>query len=78
MQNHRLFPTGVRVFLYVFNEGDWKRYNANEFSLLPGRYISIKGSDPFPIEDINFLLTSDDLTMSEAFERWYLCNRLYR
>lgn len=55
---------------YTFTDsGDVMKHT--EFTLLPDRYIRIKGQEPTPIEDYgNYLLTPETLTDSQAWDRF--------
>jgi len=58
-------------YLYCFWGGDWVKYSPEDIELLPDRYISIKGNEPVPFEDLgNCLLSDRDMTVEEAFEEW--------
>jgi hypothetical protein len=59
------------MFLYLFNDGNFRKIPSSSLKLLPDRYISINGNEPVPLEDYgDYLLSPDDMTVDQAFEEW--------
>jgi hypothetical protein len=59
------------MFLYLFNDGNFRKISSSDFKLLPDRCISVNGNEPAPLEDYgDYLLSPDDMTVDQAFEEW--------